>query len=327
VTTSAHQSADTFSASFALSSLPASADANYWSSTAPLPASIEATNDQLSSPWVELISGQVDSVEMDLVDGTLHLSGRDKTAAMIDAKTNEKWINHSAADIVNDIAGRHGLSAVITGAADKAGLTYVEDFNDLTDQDSEWNVLVRLAQREGCIAFVKGSKLYFQPMDQAGATYTLSYVPPSAAGPAQGNFTRLTCTRRLTLAKTVSVKVTTWQQKQKKSVTSEYQSAGTDSALLQYEYRIPNMTKAQADTAAQNRLNENTSHERSIEVDAPGDVSIDPTMTLQLSGTGTAFDQQYLISEIEHRFTMSEGYRMSISVRNKDKKRSSKKVQ
>jgi phage protein D len=57
---------------------------------------------------------------------------------------------------------------------------------------------------------------------------------------------------------------------------------------------------------------------KEVDVTAPGDVNIDPTMALVLSGTGTAFDQSYIIYQITHTFHFEHGYRMNVIAKNQD---------
>lgn len=323
---SSHQTADTFSAAIPFDVLPAGMTPDDLSRNAPLAASIEATNDILAGGLTELIKGTIDQVDLDFVQKIATISGRDLAAGMIDTKSTEEWINHTTAAIVKDIAGRHGLSAVITNGTTKAGLAYVDDFNQITDSDTEWDLLIKLAKREGATVFVKGTKVYFQPLGMASSgTFKLIYSP-ALSGPPSGNFITLRCVRDLTLAKTVKAKVSGWNAKSKKAITSIYQAAGA-AGTLQYEHRGGNLNKAQTDLIAQSIVAQNINLERSVQADVPGDVSIDARMKLSLSGTGTSFDQTYSISEISHRFSQTEGYRMSISCQAADQARTVSKVQ
>lgn len=321
VCTTTHKRGDTFNATLALDT-PGGLDESYWADTAPIPVTVMATNDLRSGGWSLLFSGNVDSAEIDFVGRTVQITGRDKTAALLETKTTEKWLNRTAPEIVQDIAGRVGLTAdVQVSNPDKVGLIYKDDYNRISDQDVLYNVLVRLAQREGCAVFVKKDRLVFKPADQlGGGSYTINYVRPTPQTYAIGNFTKLTASRNLAVAKNVTVNVKSWRQKQEQQIESEYKSNGPGGDLT-YTYRAPNLTKQQADKIAQGRHDEVVTRERSISIDAPGDVSIDPEMLLTLTGTGTGFDQDYIISQIEHRFNEGEGYRMTVSTRNKDKKR------
>jgi hypothetical protein len=85
---------------------------------------------------------------------------------------------------------------------------------------------------------------------------------------------------------------------------------------LRHMLKAANQTKQQQDAIAKGMLANITSHERTVTIRAPGDVSIRPDMNLVLSGTGTAFDQSYVISDIEHNWSQHQGYVMTVRVRN-----------
>lgn len=315
---SQHQSADTFSATLPLD-LPS---ASYWCDQAPIDVSIMATNDVTAGGWTEMITGQVDDVDADFTNRIVHISGRDKTAEMTDQKTTEKWLNKKPEDIIQDLAGRAGLSANISGSSkDKAGLKYKDDYNRISEYDNWWNVVTRLAKHIGCIAFVKGSTLYIQPYDQGQGVFLVQYEPPGPLGtPARGTVVDLKCNRKLHLAKNVKVNHKSWQHKEGKAIMSEFQSSGSGSGDLEYTFKGANLTKSQQDQLAETKLNEIISHERVPHIRTYGDVSVTPFMKVQLSGTGTGFDQEYIMSSIDHEWS-EDGHMMTLEVRNKDSKR------
>jgi phage protein D len=284
---------------------------------------ITATNDVNAGGWVEMFLGDVDKLEIDFEHRVVHISGRDKTAKMTDQKTNEKWQNKQPEDIIEDLAGRSGLSVKFKGkSTDKAGLKYKDDYSRISDHDSHWNVITRLAKQMGCIAFVKGSELYVQPYDASdGGTYQILYTKPTHVSPAAGSFVSLSCGRDLNLSKDVKVNHKSWQHKEGKGIESEYNSKGAGDGKLEFTFKGANLTKQQQDQLTETKLDEIISHERTVKMHTYGDVNLTSLMMLSLSGTGTGFDQDYIISTIEHSWQFGHGYKMHINVRNKDKKR------
>ena len=313
---SQHQAADTFAAVIALDD-PGNPGAAYWADTAPINVTIMATNDIATGSMTQMFVGLVDKVEIDWHHRTVHISGRDNTSQMIEAKTNEKWINQQPQDIITDLAGRVGLSVQFSGTApDRAGLKYKDDYNRISELDSYWNVIVRLAREMSCIAYVKGTVLYVQPWNYSGGgDFQVTYVPPTATSAAQGNVLKLDTARDLVLAQDVEVTHQSWQQKEGQAIESRWFSAGSG-GKLRHMLKAANMTKQQSDAVAQGRLNEIISHERTVTVVTYGDVTLQAGMTVTLTGTETAFDQSYVISDIEHHWSFSHGYTMTVRVRN-----------
>lgn len=311
-----HQSADTFTATLALNAPPGPA---FWADEAPIECEVLGSND--GAGFVSMFTGEIDHIEETFHDGIVSISGRDKTQKLLDKKTNEAWRNKSEADIIKELAGRVGLSAEISGGQTKAGLEYKDEHNRISYLDNYHNVIIRLARQMGCVAFVKGDRLIVQPVNEKnGSDFNLFYSPPSRANFAQGNFVKLHASRSLQLARPIKVNHKSWRQQKEEVVESEFQVGGSGDPL-EYKLTAPNLKKEQQDEIAKARANEIASHERSLRVDCPGDVNIDVTGALILTGTQTAFDQEYIMSRVEHRFGFKGGYRMTISTRNASKSR------
>src|SRR5258708_5582716 len=160
---SQHATADTFAAVIALDD-PANPGPAYWADTAPIPVTIMATNDTATGSMTQMFTGNAETVEINWDQRTVHISGRDLTGQLIDTKTNEKWLNKQPQDIITDLAGRAGLTVQFSGTApDRAGLKYKDDYNRISELDSQWNVIFRLTKEMGCIAYVKGTVRFVQP--------------------------------------------------------------------------------------------------------------------------------------------------------------------
>ena len=318
VSMSSNRNADTFGASLPLSG---ALDERYFADTSPIPIEIMATNDQQTGRWSKIFSGLCDVPAMNFATRRVMLTGRDLTSRLIETKTTEKWLNKTSAEIVKEIAGRVGLTAdVSVPNSDKAGLIYKDDYNKISNQDVLWNVLTALADREGCAVFVKVDRLVFKPFDELdGGDFEVLYERPTPGSYADGSFINLSVRRNLAVAKNVRVSVKTWQQKQKKVLSSAFRSKGASTDQTDYTYRIPNSTKENADKFAKNKLAEITAQERLVEVDMPGDVTCTPENKLVLSGTNTGYDQSYIISGVSHSMSQS-GYRMTIHGRAPDDK-------
>lgn len=324
VNVSLHQSADTFYVKLPLDN-EAGLDETFWSDTAPIPVTINGTNDQSQGTMTALLVGQVDEPLIDFAQRTVMIKGRDLTQALTDLKTNEKWQNLSNQDVITQLAGRAGLTVNFAGSTDQSGLQFDQDYNEISDLDACWNVIVACAKRLGCIAFIKGTVLYIQPLDQAPSDFfTIDYSRPSAGQLMSGNFVGLTCARNLNLAKDATLEVSSWQHKQGKTVTSKFKSKGKgDGNASIYQFRAANLTKEQQDRIAKSHLKETLSHERQVRLtNHPGDVTLNPaTMGVQLTGTGTGFDQNYILSNVTHRFSVGGGYVMDLSAHSQDKSR------
>jgi hypothetical protein len=324
---SIHMSADILTATLPLLSW-LGLDAKFWADTAPILFEVYGTNDIGSASFTPLLAGQLDKPQLILHRNEVSIRGRDATAQLIETKTTQLWVNQTDQQIITALAGQAGLAVQFGAASINAGLDLDADYyQEHSDQDTAWNKIVELAKKAGCIAFVKGATLYVQPIDAApqNGYVTIAYQPPAPGVSPAANAVMLFAARNLNLAKSTTLTLQSAQHQQGTDITSSFKSAGKDtsSAALVYTHRAANLTKAQQDRIASAHLKATLSHERQIELNnLPGDVSVIPGLKgLTLTGTGTAYDQNYILSEATHRFSNDGGYMMDLSAHSQDASR------
>lgn len=273
--------------------------------------------------WTSLVQGSVDTVEYDPLADTIRLLGRDLTAGLIEARTQETFANQTASEIAKTLAGRHGLDPDIATTSVLVGRYWELEHDRITlDQfgraTTEWDLLVTLAQHEGFNVWVSGTTLHFRPADQSGGVSAIFRASASAAGPA--NVTGLHLERTLTLARDIEVTVKSWNSHQKTAfiqvARASAKSTTSNSVLQKYVYVVPNLTPDAALKLAQQRRADLTRRERVISVDLPGELHLRPRMQVQLVGTNTAFDQSYWIDAIERRLDFTAGFTERIRASN-----------
>ncbi len=332
--------ADTFRVTFALSGLPPQFDAAWWAAQTTVsieifagfpgdPANVQATD--LES----LIYGNADEITFDPAVATIEVTGRDLTALLIDTKTTEKFQNLTSSQIATQLAQRHGLTPVVTATTTLAGKFYEIDHAQMNSQRSEWELLTFLAGAEQFVVYVKGQELHFEPKPDVATVdpYVLKWEPPSNGGAPAFNGTKISFSRNLTVAKGVIVIVRSWNAKQKKGFTSYYPKAaanflagsasittpgasGPKGGAQVYTFIVPGLSQQKADEMAANKHREITRHEMKLEATMPADNLLAVTDIIQVTGTGTAFDQQYFPDSITRRMSVAEGYAMAVSAKN-----------
>jgi phage protein D len=274
----------------------------------------------LDGAWVSLVQGAVDAIDIDPIRFTLTLSGRDYSAALIQAKTQESFQNQTSSQIATLLAGRHGLTAQVTATSTPVGRYYQIEhdsitLNQFTRATTEWDLLSFLARQEGFDLFVQGTALYFQPPTGLSAQ-------PIAITPR--DCTDLALHRALTLAGDIEVTVKSWNSRQQNAFTQTARASGRGGAgrggsrgSRQSTVIVrPNLTPDQALQLAQSILADLSRHERVVTLSMPGELSITPRSPIALSGTGTDFDQTYHIAEIERALSFERGFTQRIRARN-----------
>lgn len=325
-----HFQSDYFSIDIALQGQPANLNWASWGEQTD--AEIECLIGDLADDGVTIsnpvsqIIGLVDRVQVKQPKNMVTIEGRDYSSKLIDQATIEKFPQQTSSQIATTLATRHGLTPQVTATKTPVGSYFGRDYATTTRRQSEWDLLTYLAQQEGFEVFVRGTTLYFQPpTDPAGNPYVIQWVPPSGPGlPPTANCVALSLTREMTLARDVIVTVTSHNSKEGKAVTQTARSVnsarvgrtGKKVGPQTYTVDIPNLTAQQALVRAQQLLKEYSQHERLIEVDLPGDELLTFNTPIQLTGTGTSWDQMYFADQITRRMGFQEGYEMILRAKN-----------
>lgn len=324
VNNNAFSQADTFHVTFAQSGLPDGYDIGWWASQqqmwieilAGFPSDQDNVDESELTTW---IYGMADEVSYDPVNRTIEVSGRDLTSLLIDSKATLKWQNHTASAIATEIAAKYGLTPMITDTTTLYGKSLNNDDAGMTDQQSDWDLLTMLAKQEGFVVYVRGQALYFQaPADAAGDPYVIEWQT-NADGSPRANVESISFSRNLTLSRDVTVEVKSWTlaspTKPFVKTATAVHNAGSPGKPLKYSYTFPNLMPEQAAQKAQSLLQEVTAHEVKLSASMPADDLLDVTSVIQVTGTGSAFDQIYFPEEVVRRMSMDEGYTMHVSAK------------
>jgi phage protein D len=325
-------SADSFSVQFAGADLPADRSVKWFSQQRDMYVELFAgfpvdpdnfTANDLKS-W---IYGQVDTIDYDPVQNVVQVHGRDLSRVFIDAKTTEKWPNKTASEIAELQAKRHGLAASVAKTKTQVGKYYQIDHVSLKDQRTEWDILAYLAQIEGFRVWVRGQTLYFQPGPTPATAdrYQLIWTPATNGQPGAGNFENLKLSRTLTVSRGIVVTIHSWDHKHRHGFSVSYPThakklnpgqAKIGSDAQNYQKTIPNLTQQQALQRARQLYEQIVAHEMKLAAELPADDVLDTMSIIELTGTGTAYDQLYYPESITRRLSFEGGYSMAVHAKN-----------
>lgn len=315
VSRKAKRAADTFSAEF---SATAAAKLGWplskWADFEQTEASVVMSSEPAGGDQRTMVTGMVDTPEIDWKENKISVRSRDKSASLTEKKRSQKSQNKKSADIVQDIAQDHGLTVSATSGDDNAGQMYDQDTAHHILNRSDYEVLNDLAEREGYRWYVDGSTLYFEPDDQTNGTFSIHWVPPQTGQPATANIPDMKTKRNMTAARPQKHTAKSWHKKDKKLYTHTESLSGSGNAV-EHEHHHQGLNQAQVTKLAKSRLKNAARHDMQVSIsDMPGDLTCDVRMTLQLSGTGTIYDQSYDIDEVG--FEMGwDGFKMSIEAK------------
>ncbi len=267
----------------------------------------------VNGPPISLIQGEVDSFAIDVVDGSVSLEGRDLTARLLDARTQETFSNQTASEIAETLAARHGLASNVTATMTLAGRYYGNEHDRLTlgqfsRTTTEWDLLTFLAAREGFEVFITGQTLNFMPLSVDSTGYILT----------PQNCVSLTLEHALTLAGGVEVTVKSWNTRQQAAFTQTATSASASPANGQPRQIMvvrPNLSLNDAQQLAQRVLADLSAHERVVSAELPGECNLSPRYNVQLTGTGTDFDGSYYVADLDRHFSVERGFTETIRLK------------
>lgn len=330
-----YQEADTFKIVYSVKTLPTSNDANWFSNQTEIFAEVFAgfprdpANIQ-TSEMLSLIYGRIDDIVLDPKNGLITLTGRDLTAAFIDARISSQFKNQTSSQIATMLAQKHGLTPVVTATKTYVGTYYTRDQVQLESNRSEWDLLALLAREEGFVVFVSGQSLFFQPdprpTDASGA-YPIKWTAPTKTqGSPVANVTNISFARSLTVAKGISVTARSPNLATGHAVSQSYPStpkgiaAGKSSpfgAAQQYFFTLPaGKTPTEVAQFAQKTYEDIISHEMKFTAYLPADNILSVSTPVTVQGTGTAWDQLYFPRLITREMDNEEGYRMTVEAQN-----------
>jgi phage protein D len=274
---------------------------------------------EAQTAWTSVLTGIVDQVATDPIQGTVSIDGRDLTALLRDSGPGGFDPNQTSSAIVTALATMNGLTPVVTATTGIVGRYYESD-HKLTNLASahhvanQWDAVVELARLEGFDAFVSGTELHFQPpVADTTDPWLVVAIPATATTPAKANVTGLKTTRALHIAKGIKVRVLSWHSLTAKAVNVTVGSGGNNAQ--QYDIVRPGLTEDQARNLANRYLLELSRHERTISGSAPGDFLLTPRVMMALEGTGTSFDQSYYPTTIT-RHIDEGGFVMEFTAKN-----------
>jgi phage protein D len=329
-----HFQADRFTLSFVPALNGATGTLNWWSGQKLIPVDIQLgllpLGAQPNQPptWTSLLTGVADKMTIEPGRNMVQIEGRDLTANFIDNLNTGEFVNQSSSAIVQSLAQEYGMTAQVTNTNDTVG-RYWADGRTISKSHkdgkttTEWDLIVSLAKKEGYDAFVQGNVLYFQPPTPATATpYTWLYKF-DAQGRQSGNVSSLKMDRTLTISKGMHVTVKSWSVKQARAFTKTSSTSASitgpfgNTAAQEYLIQHPNLTEDEAQTYADTTAAELASHELLISATMPGDTLLTPRTLVNLTGTGTVFDQLYYTTSITREIDIRSGFVMHASCKAK----------
>ncbi len=275
---------------------------------------------------------RVDQIDLDVAENRMVIQGRDLSAIFIDNKTDGQFQNQTSSQVAQKFADGAGLKSKIQATTTKIGTYYSQDYVHVERDQTQWALLVYLAQKEGFDIYVLGDTLYFGKFANANqSSYLIQFDSANSDRPYhQSNAKSLKFEHNLTLSRDVIVTVRSHNMKTGKSFSvvakashGKAQAARsltpitpTSAADAQnYVYVFHNLAPNDARQKALQLAKEISKHELVIAAELPGDDVLYPWVPIEISGTGTPFDTTFYASRIERTISPAD-FSISVSAKN-----------
>lgn len=287
-------SADTYTVAFAIGA-QVQTDVSYWMQLSGATMDVSARSNGIQT---NIVSGDIDAIQIDPVNQVAVVEGRDFTSRMIDAYRQQDFVNNTASEIVATIAASHGLTASATPTAGNVGRYFADGYTRLSLGQysrirSDWDLVVELARENGYDAYVIGQTLCFQPPTLGGGiTNRIALRDVKSVIVNRSNVPN----------ERPSARVQTWNSQNAASYSTN--SASGDGTFL---FSAANLTSQQASNLASRYATELSRLSQVLRLEMPWDLTLMPRSVFSFTGTNSPVDGIYVVESIERTYSTIAG--------------------
>jgi hypothetical protein len=306
-------SADSFALTFAMGS-PPMGDTSFWSSLSAAYVEIGVTA-PYGPTWLSLISGMIDSISVDPIQGTVAIDGRDLSSSMIDGYRQQDFVNQTASEVVSTIALHHGLTPIVTTTSGSVGRYYGDGYTRLSLGQfsrlrSDWDLVVQLARENSFDVFVQGTTLFFQPSTSSGD------IPLHLA---LRDVRTIRFEQALTIASNAKARVQSWNSQNMASYDSN--NSGDSSSPSQvssaanaqpFLFAASNFTSQEVTDSAGRYAAELSRLGTVLHAEMPWNLLLSLRTRIFIDETDSVFDTTYQIDNIERHYSTTSGSNQTI---------------
>lgn len=254
-----------------------------------------------------LISGEIDTVDVDFIGGNIQVAGRDESGQLHQKKVSQKWQNQTGGQIVQQLAAQAGLGVSATDSGLMAGKKLEQDWVKLADNTPISYVINKLAEFDGAKWWVQNGIFNYAPLGTVTGSYTVDCTPDN---PVIGDVLRLNVRQNLQAGKNQKATVQSWHPRDKQTYTGIANVGGGGVGSLISMFHLPGLDQAHVQQWAKSRAAGMARHKTTVTATVVGDPSIAFSGSLNVRGTGVC-DGTYEIDHVTHSFGMG-GYTMTI---------------
>ena len=243
-----------------------------------------------------LISGMIDTINVDPIKGIVAVEGRDLSSTLIDLYRQQDFVNQTASEVASAVALYHGLVPAVTPTLSNVG-RYFGDGNtrlslgQFSRFRTDWD-LVTISPRENAFdVFVQDTTLFFQPADAA------AYMPVRLA---LRDVKTMRFEQTLTMASNATARVQSWNSQNMTSYDSSQPGGDSNEPTdptatgdQPFLFAASNFTSQQVTDAAAQYTAELNRLGIALHIEMPWDLALSPRTIILIDETNSAFDTTY----------------------------------
>jgi hypothetical protein len=251
------------------------------------------------------------------------LEGRDKTALFLDNKITKKFANYTVEQVIRELGAKRGLKVEIApdvaGRTMKVGKVSNGEQCLLVDDQTEWDLMTKLAKEEGRELFVRHNTLVYRNPIAPQKLASFKFV-------WRKNMENCKLDRVFKNTKNISVTIRSWNAGMKRR--NEYTAyAGPDAGRTkqqpknkthrkrhdtrdvdaQYTLNVPGLSPEQVKNMATQLANDIHKHELNLQFDVPISIHYDMDKVIYLDGIPIPAKQYFIPKSIHLSFDAKEG--------------------
>ncbi|MBV1838614.1 hypothetical protein [Acetobacter estunensis] len=262
-----------------------------------------------SSSQTKLFSGSIDHIEYHPSSGTVQVSGRDWSAALMALELSGlSFMNMSAAEAMTQLAQSAGLEADIDATDGFVGQFYQYEHKahglaGMHRYQTAWDFCVGMQRHYGYDLWVDDRTLHFRKPDENTDIITLNWSDgQTSSSGVDAAVLDMRMSHRPLYTEGVSVTVSAWDARQKVVHSASWPEGAASGQMFTFTAPV-GTTLDQCLVLVKQRYGELAAHGRTIRMDVNPALDLSVRQKVRIQGTATSFDALvYTIDEIVQSF-------------------------
>lgn len=289
-----------------------------------------------NATWKTVFSGLVDRVRWSPTQTSVEVECRDMLAKLLDLRVREAWMNKTGPEVIKAVASAAGLTADVTLSAGMTGQFWQLEHKRSSSAthhkfQTAFDLARYIADEFGCDLYAEGETIVCKPVgspsDSGAHIHAFHYNDLGPTSAIQAGALSLTLERDFLTSKNVVVHVMSWDSRQRTRAETYFSADGHSRTLAEnmgtlYSYRFPGLRQEQIERKAEALYRQIIAHDRTVSLNIPGRITLEPRHFMRFSGTGSTWDltgdDAYAVDAVSSTFGADGSFLQDVTLRNRE---------